>query len=331
MNSSGISPRGLLSLAGIFFALIACVPEAAWSEDGTVESPVATLDAMRTALRERTYRGIVAYTKENQVENMEVIHAVINGVEREKVVSLNGPMREVVRVGKTVQCFLPGSKSIITESQHGDLSSFVDLPEDFSLLTDLYDFDVGRRDRVAQREAIEINVVPRDDERYARRIWVDLASKLPLRVELLGDGGAVLEQMVFSSLQFPEAISPNDLEPSSTSPDQGVQRSENHSLPIDSLHWTLQGVPSGFRIVSFTRMSDTPQDRPIDHLLLSDGLASISIYFDHVGDKLVVSQPSSSGAINAYSRKIDDVVVTAMGEAPAKTVQAIANGLRRRN
>jgi sigma-E factor negative regulatory protein RseB len=294
-------------------------------------SAVETLNAMRQAMRDRTYRGIVSYTKDNQIDNMEVIHAVVDGVERERVVSLNGPMREVVRKGKIVQCYLPDAKSVVIDSQPTGKSSFVDLPDDFYRLTGLYSFIAGRHDRIAQRDALEINVVPLDDLRYARRIWIDTESKLPLKLELLGEDEAVLEQMSFSSLLFPDSVPPSELEPSSNPDSQSVRQSQNESLPIDSLHWTLQNVPTGFRIVSFTRMTQTPQNRPIDHLLLSDGLASISIYFDQVEGQLVVAHPSQAGAINSYARNIGNYLVTTMGEAPPKTVQAIANGLRLRN
>lgn len=294
-------------------------------------SAVDTLNAMREAMRDRTYRGIVSYTKDNQVENMEVIHAVVDGVERERVVSLNGPMREVVRKGKIVQCYLPDAKSVVIDNQPTGKSSFVDLPDDFYRLTGLYSFIAGRHDRIAQRDALEINVVPLDDLRYARRIWVDTESKLPLKLELLGEDEAVLEQMSFSSLLFPESVLPTELEPGSHSDSQSVRQSRNESLPIDSLHWTLQNVPAGFRIVSFTRMTQPRQNRLIDHLLLSDGLASISIYFDQAGDQRVVAHPSQAGAISAYARNIGEYLVTTMGEVPPKTVQAIANGLRLRN
>jgi len=291
------------------------------------ETAIASLNAMRVAMSEETYRGVIAYSKDNQVENMEVLHSVVDGLEREKLVSLNGPMREVVRHGKVVRCYRPDEKSVV-ESKTKGKSSFVDLPDDFSSLRAYYDFSMGRHDRIAQRDAQEINVTPRDDMRYARKVWVDLASKLPVKVELLGEDKRVLEQMVFSSLDLPDSISPEDLEPSSTQ-DQGVlQESQREDLPIDSLHWTLQDVPIGFRIVSFTRMTQMPQGRPIDHLLLSDGLSSISVYFAQVGAQRTVGQPSKMGAINSYSRKIGEFSVTTMGEVPAKTVQTIANGIR---
>jgi sigma-E factor negative regulatory protein RseB len=289
---------------------------------------VGLLNAMRTAMSEQTYRGIVAYSKDNQVENMEVVHAVADGIEREKLVSLNGPMREVVRHGEVVRCYRPDEKSVMVESKRNGKASFLDLPEDFSQLQAYYEFRMGRRDRVAQRDAQEIDVVPKDNLRYARKVWVDLASHLPVKVELLDADQRVMEQMVFSSLTLPGSIPEKDLE-SSSRPDQLVVReSTRKDLPIDSLHWTLQDVPMGFRIVSFTRITQEPEHNPVDHLLVSDGLSSISVYFEQRGTQAIAGHPSKMGAINTYSRRIGEFLVTTVGEVPAKTVETIGNGIR---
>jgi len=136
--------------------------------------------------------------------------------------------------------------------------------------------------------------------------------------------------MVFSSLDLTTPVSADQLEPASGQGRSDWEKREHISLPIDSLRWTLQAVPAGFQIGSFRQIKNASVGRPVEHLMLSDGLASVSVYFDEVGERLVVGQPSSSGAIHSFSRKIGDFLVTAVGEVPARSVQAIANGIRYR-
>lgn len=316
-------------------ALLRCC---VWMAVGFMGSGIASADVsysaeqllneMRSAMTASTFRGIVTYSRNNRVENMEILHTAAGGIEREKLVTLNGPVREVVRHGHEVKCYFPDSGALFIGAKPSGKSAFVDLPDDFAKLGPYYEFTLGRRERIAQREAQEVKISPRDDLRYARRIWVDLTSHLALKVELLDEQNEVMEQMVFSSLQLDSAISPKDFDLSPSQKQLKWETSEHTPVPIESLRWRLQNVPPGFQIVSFSRVKQAPGDRSIEHLLLSDGLSSISVYFDRVGDRLVVGQPRETGAIHAFSRKIGDYAVTTMGEVPAKTVEHVGNGIR---
>ncbi|RYU62992.1 transcriptional regulator [Methylolobus aquaticus] len=290
---------------------------------------VALLEKMRTAMSELQYRGIIAYSRDNKVEHIEFVHAVSNGVEHERLVSLSGPMREVIRQGQEVRCYLHDSRTVLVETKTAGRDLF-DLPANFQQLRPNYMFILGGRDRIAQRDAQAVAIIARDDMRYGRRVWVDSSSNLPLKVEIIDGTDTVVEQMVFSSLDLATPVSAEQLEPSTKTGPNDWETREQVGLPIDSLRWTLHGVPVGFQIASFRRIRNGAMNRPVEHLLLSDGLTSVSVYFDEVGEKLVVGQPTASGAIHSFSRKIDDFLVTAIGEIPARTAQAIANGIRHR-
>jgi sigma-E factor negative regulatory protein RseB len=259
---------------------------------------------------------------------MEIVHSVSDGVEHERLVSLSGPMREVIRKGRDVKCYLHDTKTVLVESKSAG-QDLLDLPANFEQLRPFYHFMLGGRDRIAMRDAQAVAIVAKDDLRYGRRVWIDTVSKLPLKVEIIDGSETVVEQMVFSSLDLTTPVTGSQLLPSSPVLADWDTR-EPTSLPIDSLRWTIQGVPPGFQIASFRQIKNTPQNRPIEHLMLSDGLASVSVYFDEVGENLVVGQPTSSGAIHSFSRNIGDFLVTTVGEVPARTAQAIANGIRRR-
>lgn len=288
---------------------------------------ISLLETMRSAMSALQYRGIIAYSRDNQVENIEFVHTVSDGVEHERLVSLSGPVREVVRHGHEVQCYLHDSRTVLIESR-GAGRDLLDLPLNFDHLRPNYAFILGGRDRIAQRDAQAVAIIAKDDMRYGRRVWVDQASKLPLKMEIIDGSDTVVEQMVFSSLDLTTPVSAEQLQPSVAQNRTDWETREHTILPIDSLRWTIQGVPAGFQIASYRQLKNASLKRPVQHLLLSDGLASVSVYFDQVGESLVVGQPSASGAIHSFSRKVGDFLVTAIGEVPARTVQAIANGIR---
>lgn len=286
---------------------------------------VTWLSNMRAAMARLNYRGLVAYLKDSKVNSMEFVHATSGGIEHERLVSLNSPMREIDRDGDQVRFFFPETKSVLTERIPVGRSFLVDLPESFDGLCDYYAFLVGSQEHVAQRLAQSIDIVPIDDYRYGRKIWIDLESHLPLRFELLDGSDKPVEQMVFTSLEVRAGDAGT---PAQSAEVYSEQPSKRELLPLESMRWSLEDVPVGFRISAYSRMQHPPLQHPIEHILLSDGLSSVSIYVDELKDEPFLEKLKKIGAVNAYTRKIDGFVVTVMGDVPSKTVQLIANGIR---
>jgi sigma-E factor negative regulatory protein RseB len=65
----------------------------------------------------------------------------------------------------------------------------------------------------------------------------------------------------------------------------------------------------------------------VDHLLLSDGFTSVSVYMENKS-AVMQSGLQSAGAVNSFSRTIGDAQITVMGEVPAETVKFIAEGIK---
>ncbi|WP_333688248.1 MucB/RseB C-terminal domain-containing protein [Methylococcus capsulatus] len=289
---------------------------------------VEWLTGMREAMSRLSYRGRVAYLKDDKVNGMEFAHSMANGVEHERLTSLNSPMREIVRDGDRVQFFFPETKSVMTERVPVSRSFLVDLPESFVGLCDYYAFLVGDQEYVAQRHTQTIEIVPVDDYRYGRKVWIDTESRLPLRFELLDENSKPVEQMVFISLEVSGEAPGREVTPMPASGDYSEQSSNREIIPIEAMDWSLDSVPVGFRISGYSRVQHPPLRHPIEHILLSDGLSSVSIYVDEPKDEPFVEKLKKIGAVNAYTRKIDGFVVTVMGEVPPKTVHMIANGIQ---
>lgn len=286
------------------------------------------LTDMRQAVVELSYRGVVAYLRDKQVESFQLLHSVNAGVEQERLVSMNSPLREVVRNAEKVACYFPDTKTVFVENKPARRSVLLDVPADMTQLARYYRVGLEGQETIARRLSQVVSIEPRDDYRYARIIWVDTESKLPLKFEMLDEDGQTVEQMMFTSLSVVPSIPPQDLDPSVQADSFAWHTSQREVLPLDSLRWTLQKVPDGFQIVSYTRMRRPSGDRSVEHILMSDSLSSVSIYIEEQPEGTVKERPKKVGAIHADSVKINGYLVTVMGEVPAKTVQAIANGLR---
>lgn len=320
----------ILARIGLVWLLLAAMESRAEVVAPPPTTALQWLTDMRHAVSTLNYKGVVAYVKEKQVDSFQIYHASNAGVEQERLVSINSPLREVIRSAGKVTCYFPERKAMFIENKPSTQSSLLQLPEDLTRLTRHYRVGLQGQEYVAQRLARVVSIDPRDDYRYARLIWIDEDSKLPLKFELLDEEEQTLEEMVFTSLSVEHSIPATDLNPSVAADSFSRQVGEREVLPLGSLHWTLQNVPEGFQIVSYDRLKRQPSVHTVDHILLSDGVASVSVYIEEQKSRDSWEHPRQIGATHAHALKIDDFLITVMGEVPAKTVQAIAKGLRHR-
>jgi sigma-E factor negative regulatory protein RseB len=70
----------------------------------------------------------------------------------------------------------------------------------------------------------------------------------------------------------------------------------------------------------------------VGHIVLSDGLAAVSIFIEPSSVRMPQARPESSrqGAINVYVRQLGDHRITVVGEAPPESVRSIANSVQYR-
>ena len=70
---------------------------------------------------------------------------------------------------------------------------------------------------------------------------------------------------------------------------------------------------------------------PVEHLVYSDGLASLSVFIERLS---TTGKPldglDSMGAVHAYGAMVDEFQITVVGEVPAATVTRVAGSVTRR-
>ena len=69
-------------------------------------------------------------------------------------------------------------------------------------------------------------------------------------------------------------------------------------------------------------------DTPVDHMVYSDGLATVSIFVEKIiGQPVVKPGASKMGGVNAFATIASGYQVTAVGEVPLTTVEYIAKSV----
>lgn len=291
--------------------------------------PNEWLDQMAQVVDTLSFEGTVIRRRNGESEALKVVRKVVDGVVQERLVSQEGNGLEIIRNGTEVYCILPDRKSVLVEYWDDDITLFSTLPASDLQFGSAYDLAIVREERVAGRRAVLLAVRPHDAYRYGHRVWLDRATAFPLKTELVGPDGALLEQLKFAEVALDPEIAPESLQPSldlesfTWYPEPVKADAET----IDS-DWFSQDLPPGFRPLSAMReqMDDAP---PVEHLIFSDGLATVSVFVTEAADS-ADRGGSIAGSSNTHSVVTDGHLVTAIGEVPPATVRRIAVSMRRR-
>ena len=161
---------------------------------------VQMLERMTEAAKSLTYEGVFAYQSGKNLQSIRIFHRADARGELERLISLNGAAREVIRSNDMVTCINPEGKQVNVSRRPLGRGFPSDLPRRLNSATPYYQVELGEMDRVAGRQAHELIITPVDNYRYGYRLWVDAETDLLLKSELRNDAGEVLETFAFSSL-----------------------------------------------------------------------------------------------------------------------------------
>lgn len=319
------------------FGIVLLLAAAPGAVSAAGDSATDWLMRMNRAAESLSYQGTFVYLHDNQVETMWVARKVEGGSLRERLLALNGEPREIIRDDRQVWCYLPDRSIGVHEYRQVTEKNFPALlPDELSNLARLYDVHFGEdgHHRLAGREARHIVVEPRDQLRYGYELWVDTQTGLLLRAVLTQPDGQPIEQYLFTRIDVETTVPARALKPSTprealkwygTGDDQGDAHARD-------LAWEVTAPPEGFRVTRQIRRSDPMSGEPVEHLVLSDGLAAVSVFVTGTGGKegRPLEGVSRMGAVHAFGRMIGAFQVTVVGEVPAETVQRIGEAVRRR-
>lgn len=297
------------------------------------------------ASRIANYRGVIVYQARDTQETLRVVHRFQDGVEMERVQTLTGLPREIIKQDDRVICLLPRDRRV-TVDRPTPKSLFPGLTlERVTQIGQVYEFDDLGQARIAGRNCRGIAIMPRDDYRYGYEVWADELTAVPLKVNLIGRDGGVLEQMMFTQVEFPDRIPDTALQ-SELDPQQRFARLP---VPVPAaavpaiavapsvvplpqqpvVTVRLDRLPPGFKVVQRDLRPTADGKGVVEHLLLSDGLSAVSVFRARKAAPARVFQGvSQMGAVHAYGRLQGTVHITVVGEAPQETVRLIGESLQ---
>jgi sigma-E factor negative regulatory protein RseB len=315
--------------------LLGLVGTAHGADSGAPGEAFAWLKKMATASRQQNYAGTIVYQHGNHVETSRVVHYVnAAGGEFEKLEALDGPPREVIRSNDQVICYLPSAKTVLIEERARNVRNFPALvPESVTGLTESYQIRKEDVDRVAGYDCQWIALAPRDNLRYGRRFCAELASGLPLRAHTMNDKGEAVESFAFTQLSLGGSFTRDRVKSKyadkSRAQNWRIDRSGFNTAPSTpgDTGWVLNAHLPGFKKLMEAKRSLGGRSGTVSQIVLSDGLAAVSIFIEPMPRSQSAQLLSHQGAVNIYKRPLGSHIVTVLGEAPAATIMQIANSV----
>ncbi len=318
--------------APVVFALIggiACAG-AACAESADA---MAWLRKIAAASRQINYAGTFVYQHGRQVETSRIAHWVDSGGEQERLETMDGPPREIIRTNENVTCYLPEHKTVLVTKRHGRQFPSL-LPEDLAGIADNYNVRKTETERVAGAECQTIALEPKDNLRYGHRFCAELVSGLLLRARTYGDKNEMVESFAFTQLLLGNAVHKDMLKSAYAAKSQGwrVDRSAlDRGEATGDSGWTLKNQPPGFRKITEMRRAIAGH-ASVSHLVYSDGLAAISVFIEPMPKTPPAAGPLAyQGSVNIYVRPQAEQMLTVVGETPARTVRQVAESLSPRD
>jgi len=170
-----------------------------------------------------------------------------------------------------------------------------------------------------------VTLTPKDDLRYGYRLWADVASGMLLKAETFNRKGGTIDQFTFTQLNIGSV--PRDRV--RTREDARNWKIEDAAVTPANLAqagWIVSGELPGFRKVTEVRRK-LGESRPAGQVVYSDGLAALSVFIEPKAGRAEAVRPglSTRGAFHIYTREVANHIVTVVGEAPAVSVQRVAN------
>jgi sigma-E factor negative regulatory protein RseB len=320
-----MSQRGFVAL------LLVLVPAAGFAAEQTPrpEDAVGWLNLMAQAPSKVAFSGTYVHQYGGRMESSRVTHAVDGTGEYEKLVSLDGPAREIVRKNDDIVCYLPDAKLMKYDRKRAR-KFFPALLSNVPELLENYSPKLGPVDRVAGFDCQWVYLEAKDKFRFDHRFCAELAAGLLLRAMMISDKMEVLEQFGFTQLAMGSLITPEQIK--SEYADQKISWQADNSALQDSAKvdsgWLVKSLPAGFKKVWEMKRKMSGKSQPVVHQVYSDGLASVSVFVESPqGSTAAIVGPVRQGNYNFFFRSLQNHAITVIGEVPQASLQLIGNSL----
>lgn len=331
-----VTPLGLAQAPAAPASALAEVPAKGQASERGISD---WLLRMHEASKRRAYMGTLVVSSGGNMVSSRIWHVCDGEQQIERVESLTGAPRSTFRRNDQVITFSPQTRVAVAEKRES-LGLFPNLLKSADTAIDqFYTAHLSGSERVAGFEADVVRIEPRDKLRFAYRVWTEKKTGLVVKLQTLDGEGQTLEEVAFSELQMDAPVSMSKLSRMMANTEgYKVQSPELIKTTAAAEGWQLKNPVPGFRPMSCLRrpvMGGPAGTGSALQWIFSDGLASVSLFIEvYERSRHGPERSMAMGATHTLARRWSDNSgewwITAVGEVPAQTLQAFAQGLERK-
>lgn len=302
------------------------------------DDPVATrkgaaewLDRIQQAAQQQSYEGTFVYQRGAYVQSSRIAHVASRDGEFERIETLDGKPRKVLRHNDELYTFVPERKLCVVERRQTRDSFPSLLGAGGDHVMSVYDAKLLGKDRVAGLDAQVVELVPKDAYRFTYKLWSDARTGLLLRSQTLDAADHVLEQIAFSQVQTGGTSGDKAAIAAGMRNLSGwtVVRPPVATVDMEAQGWQIAPNVAGFRKIREVRRPMAARDAgdppiPVDQAVFTDGLATISVFIEPAEKNTRKEGAGSTGATHVLVKRRGDYWITVLGEVPPATLQQFA-------
>ncbi|MDD0823597.1 MucB/RseB C-terminal domain-containing protein [Mannheimia sp. AT1] len=302
-------------------------PTLTWAETGT-RTALSYLTNMVEAHKKSSYELLYILQQNGRVESFRLRHTFMENKAYSQLLNLDHSREEIILNDNTVSYLGLNFRPFSLNSSHilDNLPNV--LYTDYSTLTGYVFLDSGK-DRISDRNARVIRLVPNDKFRYAYTLWIDDKTNLLLKSQLVDKQNVVLEEFrVLHLYQSSElemiASTINSL---ILPPITAVEKENIKS----SYKWDVNWLPLGFHLIEDQTMSGKQyalENENIDSRLYSDGLSTFNIYMMPSQGITFNEYAWQQGKLTILNQTINDKDIVVIGEIPLESAQRILRNIQ---
>jgi sigma-E factor negative regulatory protein RseB len=290
------------------------------------DEALSWLQRIANAARELNYTGTFVYQHGDLAESSRITHFIDATGEYEKLETLDGPKREIIRNNDEVLTYYFDTQ-VLRRERRTPRKTFPNLlPDQLGALTQHYQLRKGGRERVAGYDSQALILEPRDEFRYGHKLWAELKTGLLLKARMLDERRKVIEQFHFTQVQINAPLTRESVQPSFPVQSPGNSAALPSPAAADT-KWTVRSQPAGFKKIMEMRRTKQGGQIQITHLVYSDGLAAVSVFIEPLPAIPPADGVSYQGAVTIYTKSLPDQLITVLGETPAATVRQIGDSV----
>lgn len=307
------------SLFILFFCTLFSIGNV-WAESKL--SPIDYLNAMTKAHRQLNYEQYYLFQESDEIESWRYRHAKKESQEYAQLLGLDGSREEFLLQGNLVGYFGNFQPfSLQTDKILDNLPAVI--YADFNQLEGYSFLDMGK-ERIANKVARIIRIVPNDDFRYQYRLWIDEESKLLLKSELVDRDRQTLEQFRVLLNVVDENL--QDLAQPIQSLILPPMLPATARVSAEQLSWKPKWIPKGFKLQSVGQ-EQLPTGEVVDSQLYSDGLFSFTLYLAKNKGMVLNDRFWRDGKTSVYTQTIGDYDVIIIGDIPLISARHIVQDI----